>query len=170
MKCGRFLLALRTIEKANELLPNNSENLRALGWLKVILGKLDEGRQLLNEALRLDSQNVNALVDLAMSYIHFFEIQKGVDLLKKAQEMAPDDFFVKASLEIAHSIKVDFGKYSEKHLEKMRKEKLRPDILKEFRFMCLEQTFNGQLSSDDVEEIKEEWRLNKFPGKIGFIV
>ncbi len=33
MKCGRFLLAKIVLEKANNLLPQNSENLRSLGWV-----------------------------------------------------------------------------------------------------------------------------------------
>ena len=54
MKCGRFFLAKRALEKANNLLPQNSKNLRSLGWAKVMLGELEEGRKDLREAINLD--------------------------------------------------------------------------------------------------------------------
>lgn len=94
MKCGRFFLAKQALETANQLLPRHSENLRSLGWVKVMLGELEKGRNDLREAISLDLMNHLPYIDLAMSYVHYFDFTQGREWLERGAALAPKDPYV----------------------------------------------------------------------------
>lgn len=161
MKCCRFFLAKRALEKADELDPQNPENLRSLGWVKVMLGNLQEGRNDLRGAINLNLTNPLAYLDLAMSYFHFYEFEEGFEWLNRAKALAPRDSYILYNSEIAEKMKKEADKYSKFDLELMKKEKLDPDAQKNFRFLMLEKSFkNKPLTKEEMEEIKEELELN----------
>ncbi len=161
MKCCRFFLAKRALEKANKLDPDNSENLRSLGWVKVMLGELEQGRKNLREAINLDLTNHLAYLDLAMSYFHFYEFEEGLEWLGRAKALAPKDTYVLHNSEIAEKMKKEMDKYSEFDLKLMKKEKLDPKVQKSFRLFTLEKFFkNKSLTKEEAEEIKEELELS----------
>lgn len=164
MKCGRFLLAKRALEKANQLLPNNAENLRSLGWVKVILGELEEGRKNLRESISLDLTNPFPYLDIAMSYFQYFELEQGSEWLNRAKALSPKTTFVLENYKITESIKNDISKYSETQLKKMREEKLKPEAQKESRLFIIERFIqereNKGFTKDEMEEIAEELKLN----------
>lgn len=161
MKCYRFFLAKRALEKADELDPNNSENLRSLGWVKIMLGNLDEGRNNLRNAINLNLTNYLAYLDLAMSYFHFYEFEQGFEWLDRAKALAPKDKFVLYNLEMAEKMKKEANKYSKLDLKLLRKERLNPKTQKEFRLLMLGSFFrNKSLTKDEMEEIKEELELS----------
>lgn len=168
MKCGRFFLAKRALEKANDLLLQNSENLRSLGWVKVMLSELEEGRRNLREAISLDLINPLAYVDLAMSYFHYFEFEEGFKWLERAKALNPNDPFLRQNYKIARKMEKEFSQYSKTERTKLKKEKLDPELQREFRLSVLERFFKRKgLSKDEAEEIKEELELNGF--KAGLI-
>ncbi|MDP2820610.1 MAG: hypothetical protein Q8O39_00155 [bacterium] len=161
MKCGRFFLAKKALEKANQLLPRHAENLRSLGWVKVMLGQLGEGRNDLREAISLDLMNPLAYIDLAMSYFHYFDFKEGMEWLERGRALAPKDTFVLYNLKVAKGTKKEYLKYSASELQKMKKEKLNPKTQQAFRISILENySFKKPLMRDEAEEIKEEARLN----------
>lgn len=162
MKCCRFFLAKRALEKADELDLNNSENLRSLGWVKIMLGNLDEGRNNLRDAINLNLTNPLAYFDLAMSYFHFYEFEQGFEWLDRAKALAPKDKFVLYNSEMAEKMKKEVDKYSQFDLKLLRKEKLNPKTQKELRLFMLGEFFknNKSLTKDEMEEIKEELELN----------
>jgi len=161
MKCGRLFLAKKALEKADELLPRHAENLRSLGWVKVMLGRVKEGRNDLREAISLDLMNPLAYLDLAMSYFHYFEFKEGREWLGRAEALAPDNHFVLYNLKTAKEMEKDFLKYSVSERQKMKEEKLNPELQLGFRMSLLEQfSFNRTLTKDEIAEIKEEARLN----------
>ena len=164
MKCGRFFLAKRALEKANQLLPNNAQNLRSLGWIKVMLGELEEGRKNLRESINLDLISPFAYLDLAMSYFQYFEFEQGSEWLERAKALSPEDPFVLENYNIAQSIKKDASKYSVAQLKKMKIEKLNPKSQKESRLSIIERFFQERerkgFTKDETEEITEELKLN----------
>lgn len=167
MKCGRFFLAKRALEKANNLLPQNAENLRSLGWVKVMLGELKEGRKNLREAINLDLINPFAYVDLAMSYFHCFEFEEGFEWLERAKALNPNDSFVLQNYKIAKAMEKEFSKYSKTKCTKLKKEKLDPELQREFHLSVLERFFKRKgLSKDEADEIREELELNGFKAGI----
>lgn len=168
MKWGLLLLAKQSFEKADELLPNHADHMRSMGWLQVLLGNLQEGRALLRQAISKDITNPNAYVDLAMSYFHFFEFEEGRKWLDIAKPLASDNEFVKTSENIAREMEKDFSRYSPKHLEKMRKEKLHPDIQREWRISLIEFSLKNKknFSPEEIAEIKEELRLQGIKGDV----
>ena len=161
IKCGRLFLAKEAFEKANELEPDNAENLRGLGWAKVMLGELEDGRKDLRESVSLDLMNPFSYLDLAMSYFDYFDFKEGMQWLDRAVALAPKDPFVMQNFRIATQIKKQFSNVSEKQLEKMRQEKLNPKVQQAFRAALLEQYSNKKsLTKDEAEEIQKESRLN----------
>ncbi len=161
MKCLRFFLAKRAFEKANQLLPNKAENLRSLGWVKVMLGQLEEGRKDLREAISLDLVNPLAYIDLAMSYFHYFDFEEGKQWLERALSLAPEDQFLLDNAKIAKKLEKEFLNYPNKERQKMKKEKLNQKFQKFLRISTLQDYYAGKpLAQDEAEEVREEARLN----------
>jgi len=161
IKSARLFLAKEAFLKANELLPRNAENLRALGWSKIMLDEIEEGRKDLREAISLDLMNYFAYADLAMSYFNYFDFKEGMDWLNRAIALSPKDPFILQNLKIAKEMQKQFSKVSEKQLEKMRKEKSNPNMQRAFRLSLLEQYSNRKaLTRDEAEEMQKESRFN----------
>jgi len=161
MRCCRFFLAKRALEKADKLDPKNPENLRSLGWVKIMLGNLEEGRKDLRSAINLDLTNHLAYLDLAMSYFHFYEFKEGFEWLNRAKALAPKDPYVLYNSEMAEKMKKEAEKYSKFDLKLLKRERLDLKTQKEFRLFMLGEFFkNKSLTKDEMEEIKEELELN----------
>ncbi|MFH0791715.1 MAG: hypothetical protein V1905_00675 [bacterium] len=164
MKCGRFFLAKIALEKANQLSPRHTENLRSLGWVKVMLGQLDEGRNDLREAIGLDLMNPLAYIDLAMSYFHYFDFKEGNEWLERGQSLAPKDPFILSNVKMMKEIEKDYLGCSANDLQEMRKEKLDRRVQLSSRISILESySFKKPLTKDEAGEIREEARLNGLP-------
>ena len=167
MKCGEFFLAERALKKADELLPQNPENLRSLGWIKVMLGELEEGRNNLRDAINLDLTNFLAYVDLAMSYFNYFEFKEGFEWLERAKALAPNDPFVLKNYKTAKKTEKEFSKFSEKELKEMRKRKLSPEAREGVCLFALKKYFEGRaLNEDEMRELKEELDLSGLSDKM----
>jgi tetratricopeptide (TPR) repeat protein len=168
MKCVRFHLAKEALEKADVILPRKPENLRTLGWVKVMLGDLEGGRKDIREAIHQNLMYALAYVDLAMSYIHYFDFEQGNEFLATAKSLAPDDAFVNASQDIAKDMENSFGHHSAKERERMRAEKLNPDLQREFRVALLEQFMQAHPmgTRQEVDEIAEELNRNGLKGVV----
>lgn len=161
MKCGRFFLAQKALERANQLFPNNPENLRSLGWVKVMIGEIENGRKYLREAINLDLTNPLFYLDLAMSYFNHFDFQEGFAWLERAQALAPNDPYVLKNYQIAKKMEKEASRYSVVQLQKMKEEQLKPEGRRKFRLAALQYHFMGKdLSKDEAEEIREELKMN----------
>ncbi|MCP4524069.1 MAG: hypothetical protein GY828_07675 [Candidatus Gracilibacteria bacterium] len=75
--------AIKLLEKSNELLGNNSEVLRNLGWAYTLEGQTPKGIVILKRALNLAPGDELISEDLAMALIGAGEITEGNDLLRK---------------------------------------------------------------------------------------
>ncbi|MDO8743395.1 MAG: hypothetical protein Q7J30_02505 [Candidatus Azambacteria bacterium] len=161
MKCGRFFLAKKALEKADQLEPNRSDNLRSLGWVKVMLGNIEEARTDLRRAISLDLAGPLAYVDLAMSYFHCYEFEEGFKWIERAKALEPNNLYILSNYQTAKETEKEFLKYSKKQLAKMRKEKLNIEAQKGFRLAMLRKCLEGRTPSDDeIEEIGEELKLS----------
>lgn len=161
MKCGRFFLAQRAFLKADELTPRNAEIFRSLGYVKTMLGELEEGRNYLRESISLDLTNPLAYMDLAMSYFNCLEFEEGFEWLDRVKPLGAKDQFVLNNYKRAVEERENFSKYPKEVIEKMKQERKRPEIIKETRLFILN-GFNRKqsLNTDDEKEIQEELKLN----------
>jgi tetratricopeptide (TPR) repeat protein len=150
-----IFLAKEALEKANHLLPRHAENLRSLGWVKVMLGQLEEGRNDLRDAISLDLVNPLAYLDLAMSYFNHLEFKEGFEWLERAKALNPNDPFVLQNYKIAKDMEKDASQYSKNQIAQLKKERL-----KEWQASCLyilERFHRGKiLTKDDESEIQRE--------------
>jgi len=162
-KCGRFFLAKKAFEKANELLPNNSENLRNLGWTMFMLNDVDEGRNNLRQAISLDLMNSRPYVDLAVTYLRDFNFKESKEWVKRANALEPNNRIILETIKMIERSEKDFNKFSKSEKDKMEKEKRDPKIQLAYRMSILEKfSFKKALTKDESEEVKEEARLNGF--------
>jgi tetratricopeptide (TPR) repeat protein len=161
MKCGRFFLAREALEKANQLLPRHPENLRSLGWVKVMLGQIEEGRNDIREAISLDLTDPLAYIDLAMSYFQYCDFKEGMEWLERGRALAPKDPFVLNNVKTAKEMEREYLRYSASKQHKIKQEKLNPEEQRSLRISILgNYSFTKPLTKDEAEEIKEEARLN----------
>ncbi len=161
MKCGRFFLAKQALEKANMLSPKHSENLRSLGWAKVMLSEFEEARKDLREAISLDMTNTLAYLDLAMSYFNCLDFKQGFEWLERAKALDPQDQFVLENYRIAKETEKETLSYPKAKLAELKKRRLDPKFQKEMRLAMLEEFLQkGITSKDEADEIVEELKLN----------
>lgn len=157
MKCGRFFLAKQALEKAGQLSPNYAEHLRTLGWVKVMLGEIEEGRKNLREAINLDLMNPLAYLDLAMSYFNYLEFKEGFEWLERAKALNPSDPYVLQNYKIAKNMERESLRYSKEQIAELKKEKLKPEARQETHLYILERYHRGKvLTKDDESELQEE--------------
>ncbi len=79
----KVIEAIDFLEKSNNLLGNNSEVLRNLGWAYTLNGENERGITILKRALNIAPGDELITEDLAMALIWIGEITEGNNLLKK---------------------------------------------------------------------------------------
>jgi Flp pilus assembly protein TadD len=81
-RCQKFKSALRHLNLADAINPNNPEILRNIGWVEVMQGRCVNGRAILMRSITLDPDNAQAYNDLGASYLfeqNFPEAKKWID-------------------------------------------------------------------------------------------
>lgn len=68
--------AIRVMEKVNELLPNNAEVIRVIGWSHIMLGKMEKGMALLRRAYAISPNDEQIIHNLNMAQLLFHEAKK----------------------------------------------------------------------------------------------
>lgn len=93
-RCLKFRHAIRHLNIADKLNPENSEIIRNMGWIRCLQKKKDTGRKLLKRAIDLDPHNALAYNDMGASYLFeekFDEAKKWID---EAVKIDPNDEFI----------------------------------------------------------------------------
>lgn len=75
--------AIKYLEKSNNIMGNNAEVLRNIGWAYTMLGETERGIVILKRALNISPEDELITEDLAMALIGIGEIQQWNSLLKK---------------------------------------------------------------------------------------
>ena len=93
--------AVRYLEQAHLLLPNNSRILQSLADVERTRGQWDRSDAYFNEAERLDPRNVNLLTQHALSLIVVRRFPEALGKLDQVLDLTPDDIdtsVIKASI------------------------------------------------------------------------
>jgi TolB-like protein/Tfp pilus assembly protein PilF len=83
--------AVRYLEQARSLLPNNSRILQSLADVERTRGQWDRSNAYFNEAERLDPRNVNLLTQHALSLIVVRRFSEALGRLDQVLDLTPDD-------------------------------------------------------------------------------
>ncbi len=83
--------AVSYLEKAHQLLPNNSQIPQALAYVERRRGNWEKSEAYFNEAEKLDPRNVNLLSQHARSYICLRRFPEAMAKLEQILNIAPDD-------------------------------------------------------------------------------
>lgn len=90
----QFRPAIRHLNIADKMNPENSEIIRNIGWIRCMQDKADTGRNLLQKAIKLDPENALAYNDLGASYLFEDQLDEAEKWIKKAVNMDPEDNFI----------------------------------------------------------------------------
>jgi serine/threonine protein kinase/Tfp pilus assembly protein PilF len=83
--------AVSYLEKAHQLVPNNSRIPQALAYVERRRGNWDKSEKYFNEAEKLDPRNVNLLSQHARSYICLRRFPEALSKLEQILNITPDD-------------------------------------------------------------------------------
>ena len=90
----KFQSAIRHLNIANKMNPNNAEVIRNIGWIRCMQEKKIPGRKLLQKSIDLDPTNALAYNDLGASYMFEENFEEAQKWIKKASDMDPYDDFI----------------------------------------------------------------------------
>ena len=159
-KVSRFHLAEKEFEFVKSKKPFDLEIKRQLGWTKVMMGEIEEGRKLLREAISADLMNPLPYADLGASYIFTLDFEEGFRWLETARNLKPEENLILERIREAKKMEKDFEKFPEKEKEKLRE--LRRDK-KELKMMAIETMLNLQVGmesiKEEMEDVKKELEL-----------
>lgn len=91
--------AIKHLQVADRLSPNNTEVLRNLGWIHCMLGSTETGRNLLQKAIELDPLNALAYNDVGASLMFEGEVEEAKAWISKALQIDPADQFIRNTAE-----------------------------------------------------------------------
>ena len=83
--------AVRYLDQARQLLPNNSRILESLAYVERRRGQWDRSESYFNEAERLDPRNLHLLTQHAATYIHHRRLPEALRKLDQVLDISPDD-------------------------------------------------------------------------------
>ena len=83
--------AIRHLQRANHLKPNNSEIIRCLGWALFNGSRRTQGIVTLERALNLDRNNPLTLCDLGMAYLQARNFPKVKTLFSRTLDLDPSN-------------------------------------------------------------------------------
>jgi len=167
MKCGLICLAKRAFEIADKLDPNNPENLKNLGWAKIMLGEVESGRDDLRSAINLNLIDSTVYLDLAMSYFNCLEFDKAFAWLDRAKALDPKDKLIIDNYNFVQEMKKEFLELSETQRKKIKIGKLDPEIRKDAHISALREVFNNRdISKEEAEELEKELELSGLSEKM----
>ncbi|KKS38332.1 MAG: hypothetical protein A3G49_06075 [Candidatus Sungbacteria bacterium RIFCSPLOWO2_12_FULL_41_11] len=165
IKVARFHLAERELEAAEKLLEEKADVKAHLGRAKFMLGKIEEGRKLIAEAVNDDPDNSFIRCDLAQTYV---AEKNFTEALRLAENISSDDPFFKKNAAFIRKLKEDFDRLTPEEQEKNREESLSGKAGQKMRIeMLLGLADAGEgLTKEDMAEITEEMRLFGLTGQI----
>ena len=159
-KANRFHLAEKEFEFMEKREPAEPEIKRQLGWTKIMMGKIEEGRKLLREAISTNLMNPLPYADLGASYIFTLDFGEGFRWLKTAKSLRPNDNFILERIKEAKRMEKDFQKFPEK--EKVKIRQMRKDS-QELKIMAIENMLSLQLgfepTKEEMEDVRKELEL-----------
>ncbi len=169
LKTCRFYLAQKELEF---LLTYHSPALKIkkqLGWVKIMQGELEQGRNILREVISADITNPDPYMDLGVSFINTLDFAEAFRWLETAKGLNPRDPLVLQALERAKEMQTEFEKLSEKDKQKIRQMRNDPQQLKEesiqntLKFAAKQ----ANLSQEDIEDMQRELALAGFDPNFG---
>ncbi len=169
LQMGRFHHAAQALETANALLSEEerAETLTYLGRAKVMLGELDEGRRLIQEAFKKDITNPFIHMDMAQTYIQVAEYDQALKWCESAQALAPCDQFVRENIKRIKGLRTSFLKIPRVKQELQRKLFQTKKYQEQMRIEFLMATLgHSRGTAEDVAEVAAELKMNGLSGQV----
>lgn len=167
-RCARFHFAIQELEMADGLMPDDSEIIRQIGWVKIATDKIEQGRKLLQKSIEINRTNAMAYCDMGASYLKVCEYEQALRWFEIAHSFDSESEIILSSIEQARADLDNFNSMSEKEkkiskkviLDTRNQQQLRINIL----MRGLEDS-NGV--PEDLYEVTEELKKQGLMGQIG---
>jgi len=169
IKAGRFRLAQKELEFLLAKQPLSLKLKKELGWVKIMQGKLEQGRNILREVISADITNPDPYMDLGVSFINTLDFKEAFQWLETAKGLNPKDPLVLNALEHAKKMREEFERFSAKDKEKIQRMRTDPQQLKT---ESIQNTLKfaaeqANLSQEDIEDTHKELELAGFNPNFG---
>ncbi len=104
-KCNQFQPAIKNLNVAKAMNPENAEVIRNIGWIRCLQQKQNTGRKLLRKAISMDPENALAYNDLGASYLFEQNFDEAEKWIKKAKKLDPEDEMIISTAEKLEELK-----------------------------------------------------------------
>lgn len=169
IKACRFYLAQKELEFLLAKDPLALRLKKELGWVKMMQGDPEQGRNILREVISADLTNADVYMDLGVSFINTLDFDQAIHWLGIAKNLKPNDPLILDGIEHAKKMQKEFEKLSEKDQQKARQVKNNPQQLKEESIQNTLKfaTEQANLSQEDMEDMRKELELAGFNPDFG---
>lgn len=168
IKASRFYLAQKELEFLLTKQPSSLKIKKELGWVKIMQGEIDQGRNILREVIATDLTNFDAYMDLGVSFMGTLDFEQAFHWFGIAKNLKPNDPLILENIEYAKETQEEFEKFSEKEKEKMYQARNNPQYLKEEAVQnALRFAMGPNLSQEDMDDLKNNLELAGFNKNFG---
>lgn len=169
LQVGRFHHAARAFDTANALLSEEErdETRAYLGRVKIMLGEIEEGQRLIQEALKKDISNAFFHTDMAQSFVQIAEFDEALKWCESSLALAPGHKFILDNIRHIKKFRSEFLKMSPVKREARRKLVRTKLYQEQMRIECLlDQLKYSLITPEDFTEVKEELKMNGITGRL----
>lgn len=163
LQVGRFHHAARAFDTASALLSEEErDEVQAyLGRVKIMLGEIEEGQRLIQEALKKDISNAFFHTDMAQSFVQIAEFDEALKWCEGALALASGNKFILENIRHIKKLRSEFLRMSPAKQATRRKlvrtktyeEQMRVELL-------LDSLKYSLISPEDFAEVREELKMN----------
>ena len=169
-RCARFHFALQELEMADGLMPDNSDIIRQIGWVKIATDKIEDGRKFLQKSIKINRTNAMAYCDMGASYLKVGEYEQALKWLEIARSFDPENEITLSSIKHAKLDLKNFNAMSDKEKKIGKKVISDPRNQQQLRIdMLIRGLDNSDGSPEDLYEVKEEFKQQGLMGQISMI-
>lgn len=167
LKVNRFFLAEQAFSMASRFLPEENDISTHLGRARMMLGDVHGAREYIEKSLKKDATNAYIYMDMAQTYMQTRDFETAEKWMASARALAPDDLFIRESIQAAEGIKRVFNELSKEEREKQKGVAISGDYIRETRLNLLLNSLKmcGG-SEEDLFEITEELKHSGLSGQI----
>lgn len=172
LQVGRLHHAAKAFDTASALLSEEErDEVRAyLGRAKIMLGEVEEGQRLIQEALKKDISNAFFHTDMAQSFVQIAEFDEALKWCEGSLALAPGNKFILDNIRHIKKLRSEFLRMSPAKQEARRKlvrtktyqEQMRVELL-------LDSLKYSLITPEDFAEVREELKTNGLAGRLNML-
>lgn len=169
LQVGRLHHAVKAFNTASALLSEEErDEVQAyLGRAKIMLGEIEDGQRLIQEALKKDISNAFFHTDMAQSFVQIAEFDEALKWCESSLALAPGNKFILDNIRHIKKLRAEFLRMSPAKQKARRKfvrtktnqEQMRVELL-------LDALKYSLITPEDFAEVREELKMNGITSRL----